>query len=320
MSRLSAADNEDFIFVAGDESIDDESLIMPVPNPSTSITLNPPSQLPLTPAQTRPTTPTPAPPDPPPPRAITVEERASQLLHELTSLDTEKESLLTRLKSARKESQRADAALRSEIETLKKASERGAQMDQRSRQKILALQEATKQSLAASVDADAEVKLVETSIPAIEHRVEAVSREYKVVKEKVEKERLAAAESIKTDKKYVGDLEAELGGLRNRLERLNARKDKLVLETVPDLEQELGILGRKIEAAEMEQSAYLDDGVFDYRAMTMNNPLASPQDMARQNSLPLFSIGPGPGTISPPSRSPHNASALPAARIPVSSL
>src|SRR5258705_5740140 len=78
---------------------------------------------PLTPAATRPGTPT---SDSAASRQLTVEERASHLLHELTALGSEKEALVTRLKAARKESQRADHALRNEIEAIKRASARAA--------------------------------------------------------------------------------------------------------------------------------------------------------------------------------------------------
>ena len=200
----------------------------------------------LAPAAARPA----SPPLPEPPRAMTVEERASQLLHDLRAVDEEKEALSTRLKAARRESQRADSALRSEIEALKRASERSAQADHRNRQKMLALQEATKQSLSASVEADEQVKLVEASLPQLEERAKAVDVEYHRIKEKAGKEHSAAAESTKADKKQVNELEAELIALNHRLERLNARKDKLAMDTVPELERELGQLGRKIEEAE----------------------------------------------------------------------
>jgi chromosome segregation ATPase len=181
---------------------------------------------------------------------MTIEERASQLLHELTTLGEEKETIATRLKTARRESQRADAALRSEIEALKRASEKSAQADQRNRQKILALQEATKQSLAASVEADEQVKLVEASLPQLEERAKAVEIEYQRIKEKASEQHSTSTEAMKADKKQINDLEAELVALNHRLERLTARKDKLAMETVPELERELGQLGRKIEEAE----------------------------------------------------------------------
>lgn len=293
-------DNEEA--AGGNDSLDEETLIMPVSNPITNTggTNNPN----LTPAQTRPTTPTPAPPDPTiqVPRAMTVEERASQLLHELTALDNEKESLILRLKTARRDSQRADAALRSEIEALKRASERSSQTDQRSRQKILASQEATKQCLAASVEADAQVKLVEASLPALEERAKAVSLEYQRIKEKATKEHTFASDAIKADKKHVGEMEGELSSLRSRLERLNARKDKLVMETVPDLEKELGELGRKIEEAERyndlegmhNTSPLFAPGLRplsdDSGHSIVRNPLASPQDIASRTSLPPLTM------------------------------
>lgn len=240
---------------------------------------------------------------------MTVEERASQLLHELTALDAEKESLGLRLKAARKESQRADAALRSEIEALKRASERSAQTDHRSRQKILALQEATKQSLAASVEADEQVKLVEASLPPLEARARAVELEYARIKEKSTRDHAIASEAIKSDKKQVGDLEAELLALNHRLERLTSRKDKLVTDTVPDLESELAELGRRIEEAErrgLQTPPGFDhlDSLPHFTSLRSQlttpqsansrasyplglNPLASPRDTASRSLPPL---------------------------------
>jgi hypothetical protein len=191
---------------------------------------------------------TPSPPDPP--RPVTVEERASHLLHELATLDAERVSLITRLKASRRESQRADAALRSEIEALKRASEKAAQADQRTRQKILALQEATKRLLTASVEADEQVKSVEGSLPQLEERSRLVELEYARVQAEALQSRVEVEEAVKGDRRRAGALESELAALNHRLEKLTHKKEKLVTDTIPELEHQLVELGKKIEEVE----------------------------------------------------------------------
>ncbi|KAI9069885.1 hypothetical protein FKP32DRAFT_1550642, partial [Trametes sanguinea] len=113
----------------------------------------------------------------PPPAQLTLEDRRLQLTHELNKLNAEHSSLTSRLKSTRKDSQKADAALRSEIDTLKRASERYAAGESRARQKILALQEAVKQTLAAAQDIEALIKSIEAELPGLEQRRAEVEKE-----------------------------------------------------------------------------------------------------------------------------------------------
>src|SRR5258708_3667458 len=247
---------------------------------------------PLTPAATRPGTPT---SDSAASRQLTVEERASHLLHELTALGSEKEALVTRLKAGRKESQRADHALRNEIEALKRASERAAQADQRSRQRFLALQEATKQLLAASVEADEQVKLVEGSLPQLEERVRTIENEYQEVQKEAAKSRSQVQEALKSDKRRVLEMEAELTSLNHRLEKLSTKRDKLVVNTVPELEERLSQLGREIEEVErLNQSREI--------------PLEG-EDSNQTLRLPITTIhqpSPGSTNVAPPGFPPHN--------------
>lgn len=229
-SNASIIDSEE---IANETDLDEEAPILPGGQP-------------LTPAATRPTTPT----QPTAPRVLTVEEHASQLLNTLTTLDSEKESLIVRLKAARKESQRADAALRSEIEALKRASEKSAQSDQRSRQKVLALQEAVKRLLAASVEAEEQARLVEASLPQLEQRVRAVEAEHAKVVVEANKSKLEMDEAVKADRKRLSDLDSELGALVHRLDKLSHKRDKLATDTVSELEQQLADLGKQIEQVE----------------------------------------------------------------------
>ena len=245
---------------------------------------------PLTPAATRPGTPT---SDSPTSRQLSVEERTSHLLHELTVLSSEKESLVMRLKTARKESQRADHALRNEIEALKRASERAAQADQRSRQRFLALQEATKQLLAASVEADEQVKLVEGSLPQLEERVRAIETEYQEVQKEAAKSRSQVQEALKSDKRRVVEIEAELTALNHRLEKLSIKRDKLVANTVPELEERLSQLGKEIEEVErLTQSLETSPSP---EAEDANQAMRLAVSAPHQRSPSTTSVAPPPG-------------------------
>ena len=109
---------------------------------------------------------------------FTLEDRRLQLTKALSQLNAEHSSLTTALKTARRESQKADAALRAEIDALKRAADRHAAGESRARKKVLALQEAVKQTLAAARDIEALVRDVEAALPGLEERKMEVEREW----------------------------------------------------------------------------------------------------------------------------------------------
>ncbi|OCH93960.1 hypothetical protein OBBRIDRAFT_723897, partial [Obba rivulosa] len=111
------------------------------------------------------------------PPALTLEDRRVQLTHTLNMLNAEHASLGTALKTARREAQRADAALRAEIDALKRAADKHAAGEQRARQKVLALQEAAKQTAAAARELDELVADIEAALPALEARRAEVEKE-----------------------------------------------------------------------------------------------------------------------------------------------
>ncbi|CUA75646.1 hypothetical protein RSOLAG22IIIB_11893 [Rhizoctonia solani] len=132
----------------------------------------------VTPADTPPSSPSSSGSLSPQPRQITVEERASQLRHMHAMLSQEHDQLTAQLKTARRDAQRADAALRSEIEALKRVVEKNAAGEQRAKQKILVPQETVKQALAAAVDADNEVKELERVLPGLEAQRDEAEKDH----------------------------------------------------------------------------------------------------------------------------------------------
>ncbi|KAF8341883.1 hypothetical protein F5887DRAFT_1217058, partial [Amanita rubescens] len=115
----------------------------------------------------------------PTPNGVTIstEEHVNQLQETLNTLITERDSLTINLKSARRESQKADAALRAEIESLQRSSEKYGVWEQRTKQKILALQEAHKRAIAAAQETEEEVRRVEALLPDLVKKKEGKERE-----------------------------------------------------------------------------------------------------------------------------------------------
>ena len=183
-------------------------------------------------------------------RPPTIDERAAQLRHTITLLTAEADSLTSQLKIARRDAQRAEASLRSEIESLKRSSEKHNASEQRSRQKVLALQEAVKQALAAASETEEQVRALEGSEASYVAKVGEVEVQHNKVKEEAKASEEGAEEAIRADKKKVADVQAELGVLAGKLEKVNGKKEKLEKETLPDLESQLAALEKEREELE----------------------------------------------------------------------
>ncbi|KAG8736027.1 hypothetical protein FRC10_009877 [Ceratobasidium sp. 414] len=228
-------------------------------------------------------------PTTPPPRQITVEERASQLRHMHSLLTQEHDQLTTQLKTARRDAQRADAALRSEIEALKKAVEKNAVGEQRAKQKILALQEAVKQALAAAVETDNTVKEMERALPELEARRAQAEVEHARASEEAERSTAETKAALDADRKKTAEVEGELASLTARLEKLTAKRDKLAGETVPELEKELAGLHLAIEEVQREKE----------KEREFNHEIDYPHHYTQPQPLsqPIRRPGPGPGHV-----------------------
>ncbi|CAE7067814.1 unnamed protein product [Rhizoctonia solani] len=207
----------------------------------------------VTPADTPPSSPSSSGSSSPQPRQITVEERAIQLRHMHTMLSQEHDQLTAQLKTARREAQRADAALRSEVEALKRAVEKNAAGEQRAKQKILALQEAVKQALAAAVEADNEVKELERALPGLETQRDEAEKEHARASEAAERSAAETKTALDLDRKRTAEVEAELSVLTAKVEKMTAKRDKYATENIPELERELSSIRSEIEEIEKEK-------------------------------------------------------------------
>jgi hypothetical protein len=177
----------------------------------------------------------PSPPSSSPPPTPSGSLYASQILEDhiaslqlkLSQLQTENETLSNTLKSARRDSQKAQAAQRAEISSLKRAAQKHSAGDTRMKQKVRALEEAVKQAIKCREDVEAEYALVEAArieqeveLADISQRFEQVyarAEEWRVRREKAEEEANSKVQGVKT----------ELAAVEARLDRLRAKREKL---------------------------------------------------------------------------------------------
>jgi len=181
---------------------------------------------------------------------ITLEEQLNHLQQTLTAANAERETLLASLKAARKDSQKADAALRSEIETLKRSSERHAIAEARGRQKVLALQESVKRAQNATKEIEEKVKELQEEVPILNKQKEEKEKEYEILEKEAEKVRKEREVLEEKETKREEAVKAELVGLTVKLEKLGAKKVKLETGIVPELEQKLKEIEKEIEVEE----------------------------------------------------------------------
>ncbi|KAK0496360.1 hypothetical protein EDD18DRAFT_1353107 [Armillaria luteobubalina] len=187
---------------------------------------------------------------------LTLEDRLNQLQHTLNIMATERETLSATLKSARRDAQKADANVRSEIEALKRSSEKTAAAEHRARQKVLALQETVKRAQLSTTEMEEQVKEEEEALPDLQAQRNSKEEEYLKIKGAADRARKARESEAEKERKRVELMTGELNGLNNKLERLQAKKEKLETTTIPELEEQLRAIELEIETTELDSYGY----------------------------------------------------------------
>ena len=221
------------------------------------------------------------------PSPISLEAYHAQLQHTLSVLQNDRTTLSQSLKSARRDAQKADQAVRSQIDILKRSSEKHTAAEHRSKQKILALQEAVRRAQAVTSELEKELKVVQAELPDLRKKKDQREKIWEGVRDNAEKVRRALEEETEVGRKRVERVEGELAALGNRLERIGAKREKLegsgsnsssvsvsgdgstegdigAKGSIKELEEELEEVQREIERLEQgeqfEQSPNAEDG------------------------------------------------------------
>lgn len=201
----------------------------------------------LTSSDTPSTSPSDTVPGTPPPQ-ITLEDRLNQLQQTLAAVNSERENLLASLKTARKDAQKADSALRSEIDTLKRTSEKNTATELRGKQKIRALQEAVKRAQNAATETDEQADEVKRGEPDLHALQQAKELEHTKIKQEADRMRKEREDLEEKERKRLDAMRAELASLNSKLEKLSGKREKLETNLIPELEDKLKDVEAEIEA------------------------------------------------------------------------
>jgi hypothetical protein len=216
-----------------------------------------------------------------------IDAQTAQTRHQIAAAHAEREHLQLQIKEARKTAQRSEAALRTDIESMKRSNEKAGGNDQRNKQKYLALQEQVKQGWAGAETANAEAEAVKGGVPEIEAKLKTVTAdlaevrlEWKKVKEREE----AAREG---DKKTRAEEDRKLADLETKIDKVRSRKDKRESERaelqkkLDELEKQREHVERKAEESKTERRAgYFPPGLRWDQGGAVNAPEFNPRDNA----------------------------------------
>ncbi|KAJ4468840.1 hypothetical protein J3R30DRAFT_1613089 [Lentinula aciculospora] len=229
---------------------------------------------------------------------LTLEDRLNQLEHTLSLLNSEQASLTATIKSSRRDSQKADATLRSEIDVLKRASERYLSSEQRSKQKVLALQEAVKRAQTVTREMEMTMKEVNGEIPGLKEEKQQREAEHKQVKEAANKMRREKDARAEQEKKRIESMKNESNILTKQLEKLEVKKEKLEGNVIKDLEEQLENIEKEMEHLEREEEELSNGSCSQPTTSQFVGPNWGPPGRHIEEDVPQSS---DPGTIGRPS-------------------
>ncbi|WWC59735.1 uncharacterized protein I303_102297 [Kwoniella dejecticola CBS 10117] len=182
-----------------------------------------------------------------------VDTQTAQLRHLIATAHAEKEHLQTQIKEARRTSQRQEAALKVEIENVKKVIEKAGSMDLRSKQKALATQEQVKQAWNGAESAEKEANDVEMGLDTLESKLEALrievdafQHDWKVMQNREE-------DLKEKDKKSRLEEDKKLTEVLSKIDKLKMKKQKKESERA-DLEKRLEELEQQKTEAEKKNN------------------------------------------------------------------
>lgn len=220
-------------------SIDSHSSIandQPISDSESSSGIPPVGAFPPTTSNTPTVDPSPSPPSPSPPptpnggpsySSQTFEDYLASLELSLSHLQAEHETLSNTLKSARRDSQRAQAAQRAEISSLKRAAQKHSAGDTRMKQKVRALEEAVKQAIKCREDVETEYAALEAARVDQEAELADASQRFEETRVQAEEWRARREKAEEEAGSRLQGARAELAAVEARLEKLRTKRERL---------------------------------------------------------------------------------------------
>ncbi|KAG1717799.1 uncharacterized protein EDB91DRAFT_1259258 [Suillus paluster] len=239
----------------------------------------------------------------------TQEDRLPNLQSTLSTLQSRISDLTSTLKSTRRDSQKADAALKSEIEALNRASEKASAAESKARQRIRALEDAVRRASEGKDDVERTRNELEGEVPSLRKQVREKEVECEALRKEASKARREREAKEEERRKRVEGVKTEIGSADHRLERLCARQEKLEGTVLIDLEKTLMEIEKEIQEVE----AQVDVGYPQPIGRPLQMQPISPQYRRHQPRSSAYRIGDGapPGLGLPnPYASSHASSSV----------
>ena len=179
----------------------------------------------------------------------------------------QRDAVTAQLRNARKESQKADNAMRTEIETLKRAAEKNAGIEGRNKRKVQSAQRVVAQLTQAASDAEEQIRILsEDLLPALDERIRDMTEEYAKVKEEADRSAVETEDALRSDAKRASQLSAEMKELDGNLDKTMRNNTELADSMIPDLEKQLAALLKEIDDVEKGSAYNLPLGEFNHEA------------------------------------------------------
>ncbi|PWN39166.1 hypothetical protein IE81DRAFT_369308 [Ceraceosorus guamensis] len=169
------------------------------------------------------------------------------LLADIAASSNLREALNAELRKARKESQRAEGALRSEIDALKKGLQKQTDTDHRSRQKVLALQEGIRQSTLQAKEMEQEAESVNSGHEEAYERERQANERYEQVKVEVEKRESEDKAALLKVQEDMRNHQSKLSAINDAVENRERERKHLKDERCSNLELQIEKLKEEIE-------------------------------------------------------------------------
>lgn len=164
-----------------------------------------------------------------------------------TNTDLTLTALQTSIRKARKDASRAESSMRHEIEAIKRGLERMSDVDHRSKQKLLALQENTRQASLHTKEITVETESIEAQRPEWEVQEREKTEELETVRQDIERKMQIGYDQIKRDDDELLSVEKELQRIKNSIEDQQASKEKMEHGRMSELEQDLAKIQQEID-------------------------------------------------------------------------
>ena len=228
------------------------------------------------------------------------EERLRTLSLQLNALHAEQATLQAALKSSRRDASKTTTSLRTEIDVLKRGSEKAGIAEGKARQRVRALEDAVRRANEGREQAEQLTTVDEQELVGLGEKQPEAEEILRTVKKEADEVRAEREKREEEGMKRMESMRGECATLNQRLERLTVKKERLESSVIPDLEAQLVDIQREIELA--ERDGFQNSDIWD---SLHGDPSRTETQRRRQSHPGTIGRPPAPRTCQPPISPPY---------------